>query len=64
MTMAKKKLKITLKKSPIARPPKHRATIKGLGLKRLHQTVVKPNVPQIRGMVKQVIHMVEVEEED
>jgi large subunit ribosomal protein L30 len=62
--MAKKKLKISLKKSPIGRPPKQKAVLKGLGLRRLNQTVIRPNVPEIRGMVKKVIHMIEVEEQD
>lgn len=62
--MAAKKLKITLKRSPIGRPPKHKAVLRGLGLRRLNQTVVRPNVPEIRGMVKKVIHMVEVEEQE
>ncbi len=62
--MAKKNLKITLRKSPIGRLPKHKAVLKGLGLRRMHQTVIRPNRPEIRGMVKKVIHMVEVEEQD
>lgn len=62
--MAAKNLKITLKRSPIGRPQKHRAVLEGLGLNRLNQTVVRPNVPEIRGMVKKVIHLLEVAEED
>jgi len=59
-----KKLRITLKRSTIGRPPDQRATVRALGLRKLHQTVEKPNVPSIRGMVKKVIHLVEVEEVD
>jgi len=57
-----KKLKITLKRSTIATLPDQRATVKALGLRKRHQTVLKPNIPAIRGMVKKVIHLLEVEE--
>lgn len=55
-------LKITLKRSPIGTLPDQRATIQALGLRKRHQSVLKPNIPTIRGMVKKVIHLVEVEE--
>jgi large subunit ribosomal protein L30 len=55
-------IKITLKKSPIGRPEKQRAVVRGLGLTRLNQTVEKPNTREIRGMIRKVIHLVEVEE--
>jgi large subunit ribosomal protein L30 len=60
--MAKETIKITLKRSTINRPQKHKDIVKGLGLTRLHQTVERPNTRAIRGMVKKVIHLVEVEE--
>lgn len=60
--MASKTIKITLKKSGIGKPEKHRAVLRGLGLKKLNQTVERPNTPEIRGMVKKVIHLLEVEE--
>lgn len=60
--MAKPTIKITLKRSPAGRPPKQRATVKGLGLTRMNQTVERPNTREIRGMIKKVIHLVEVEE--
>ena len=60
--MAKATIKITLKRSTINRPRKHKDIVKGLGLTRLHQTVERPNTRAIRGMVKKVIHLVEVEE--
>ncbi len=62
MSKPAKKLRITLKRSTIGRPPDQRATVRALGLRKLHQTVEKPNIPSIRGMVKKVIHLVEVEE--
>ena len=56
------KLKITLVKSPIGDIPKHRATVKALGLTKMHKTVVMPNNDAIKGMVAQVAHLVKVEE--
>jgi len=53
-------LEITLKKSPIGRPPQHRLTLKTLGLTRVHKTVRHRETPAIAGMVRQVSHMVEV----
>ena len=55
-------LKITLVKSPIGAIPKHRATVKALGLTKLHKTVEMPNNAAVKGMVAQVSHLVKVEE--
>ena len=55
-------IKIKLVKSPIGKIPKHRKTIKALGLKKINQVVEKNDTPQIRGMLKQVDYMIEVEE--
>ena len=55
-------LKITLVKSPIGAIPKHRATVKALGLTKMHKTVELPNNDAVKGMVKQVSHLVKVEE--
>ncbi len=56
------KLKITQVRSTIGRLPKHRRTIKALGLGRIRKTVTHEDTPQIRGMVKAVRHLIEVEE--
>ena len=56
------KLKITLVKSIIGAIPKHRATVAALGLKKLNKTVELPNNAATWGMVKQVQHLVKVEE--
>ena len=56
------KLKITLVKSPIGAVPKHRATVKALGLTKMHKTVEMPDNAAIRGMIAQVSYMVKVEE--
>ena len=47
-------LKIQLIKSPIGYKPKAKATILALGLKKLNQSVIKTDTPQIRGMLKKV----------
>ncbi|PYI50122.1 50S ribosomal protein L30 [Paenibacillus flagellatus] len=57
-----KQLQITLKRSLIGRPESQRVTVRTLGLRKLHQTVVHNDVPSIRGMINQVSHLVEVKE--
>lgn len=57
-----KKLKITLVKSGIARPGKHKAVLAGLGLKKLNHSVVRINSPEIQGMITKVSHLLKVEE--
>lgn len=54
-------LKITLKKSTICAPKKHRDVVSGLGLTRLNQTVERQDTPQIRGMINKVGHLLTVE---
>jgi len=61
--MAKTKIiKVTLKRSPIGEKPKTRATVEGLGLRKMHQTIEQPDSPTLRGMIEKVKHLVEVEE--
>lgn len=55
-------IKITLKKSGIGRNVYFTKVLKGLGLTKLHQTVVRQDTPEIRGMIHKVAHMVTVEE--
>jgi large subunit ribosomal protein L30 len=55
-------LKVTLVKSPIGAIPKHRATVKALGLTKMHKTVELPNNAAVKGMIAQVQHLVKVEE--
>ena len=55
------KLKVTLVKSTIGAIPKHRKTVAALGLTKMHKTVELPDNPAVRGMVKQVCHLVKVE---
>jgi large subunit ribosomal protein L30 len=56
------RLKVTQVRSVIGRPKPQRDTIRGLGLKRIHDVVVKEDRPEIRGMLDKVSHLVKVEE--
>ena len=55
------KLKVTLIKSGINRPADQKLTIKGLGLTRMHKSVLLNDTPAIRGMIRKVSHLVKVE---
>ena len=55
-------IKVTLTKSTIGAKKDQIATVEALGLKKLHQTVEKPDNPQIRGMIFKVKHLVTVTE--
>jgi large subunit ribosomal protein L30 len=55
------KLKVTQIRSGINRPEKQKLTLKGLGLTRLHRTVLLNDTPAIRGMIRAVSHLVKVE---
>ena len=59
-----KKLKVTLKRSTIGANQRQRATVAGLGLRRPRHTRVLENTPAVRGMIKRVIHLVDVSEVD
>jgi large subunit ribosomal protein L30 len=58
-----KELQITLIKSGIGRPQKHRLTLKSLGLNKLSKTVVLKDTPQVRGMVNKVSHLLNIVEQ-
>ena len=55
-------LKVTLVKSTIGAVPKHKKTVEALGLKKTGRTVELPDNEATRGMIKQVAHLVKVEE--
>lgn len=57
-----KKIRVTQTKSSIGRLPSHKATLKGLGLRRIRHTVELEDTPAVRGMVNKVYYMVKVEE--
>lgn len=58
----KKTMKVTLVRSTTGRLKKHQASVRGLGLRRIHQTVEVEDTPATRGMASQVSYMVKVEE--
>ena len=63
MAKKEKAIKLTQIKSPIGYKPKAKATLKALGLKRIHQTVEKTDSPVIRGMINVIPFLVKVDEE-
>jgi large subunit ribosomal protein L30 len=58
--MTNKTLKVTLVRSPISAKAAHQATVRGLGLKRLHQSRELEDTPAVRGMITKVAHLVKV----
>jgi large subunit ribosomal protein L30 len=59
--MADKKIRVTLVKSTNGCKAAHRATVRGLGLRRMHQTVELKDTPQVRGMINRVNYLVRLE---
>jgi len=58
-----KKLAITLTRSVIGRPEDQKVTVRTLGLRKMHQTVVHDDNAAIRGMINKVAHLVTVKEQ-
>ena len=56
------KLKVTLVRSPIHREQSQKDTVRGLGLRRLNHSRVLDDTPSVRGMIRKIIHLVQVEE--
>lgn len=56
-------LRITLVKSAIGYSERHKATVRALGLRKMHQSVVQEDNPTIRGMLSKVNHLVKIEEQ-
>jgi len=54
-------ISVTLVKSTIGRIEAHKATVKGLGLRRMHHTVQLQDTPAIRGMINTVGYLLKVE---
>jgi len=55
-------IRVTLVRSPVGYSKEHKATVRALGFKRLHQTVEQVDTPTLRGMLYKVAHLVVVEE--
>lgn len=60
----KPKLRVTQLRSGVGRYYKQREILRGLGLRGPHSTVLVDNTPSFRGMIKKVLHLVQVEESD
>ena len=58
----KKQIKVTLVRSYFGRLERHKATVRGLGLRRMHHTVTVQDTPEIRGMIASISDMLRVEE--
>lgn len=57
-----KQLKVTLTKSRHGRLKSHRDCVRGLGLRRIRQTVTVPDTPEVRGMINRISYLLSVEE--
>lgn len=55
-------LKITLIRSHIGKPADQRAVLSGMGLNKVNKTVTLSDTPEIRGMIRKVVHLVKVDE--
>lgn len=58
----RKKVKVTLMRSPFGRIPAHRACVIGLGLRKIRQSVIVADTPENRGMIGRVAYLLQVEE--
>lgn len=56
----KRLITIKLVKSPISTIKKHRQTLRGLGLTKTNKVVVRADTPEIRGMLRQVMYLIEI----
>ncbi len=56
------RIQVTLRRSSIGEKPAVRKHLEGLGLRRPNEVRVLENTPAVRGMIKKVLHMVDVEE--
>jgi large subunit ribosomal protein L30 len=59
--MADKKIKVTLVKSVIGTKQDHRATVRGLGLRKLNTSAILEDTPGVRGMIRKVAYLVKCE---
>jgi large subunit ribosomal protein L30 len=57
-----KTIKVTLVKSVFGQLQRHRATVRGLGLRRIRDTAVLADTPEVRGMIRSSGHLLKVEE--
>jgi large subunit ribosomal protein L30 len=57
-----KRVRVTQVRSEIGFDRRQRATLRGLGIRRMQQTVELEDTPQVRGMIRKVLHLLRVEE--
>jgi len=57
---ATQSVRVTLRRSPIGTPERHRLVLRGLGLRHIRQTVIRPDTPQVRGLIQKVGYLLEV----
>ena len=57
-----KTIRVTLVRSPIGYTKDQKETVRALGLRRMHQTVEHTDNPALRGMIRKVVHLIQVEE--
>ena len=62
MTAKAKRVRVTQVRSEIGFDGRQRSTLRGLGIRRMHQTVELEDTPQVRGMIRKVVHLLKVEE--
>ncbi len=55
------RIRVTQRRSAIGRVRKQRLTLEALGIRRMHQSVIHNDTPQIRGMINKITHLIEVE---
>lgn len=61
-TAGGKSIHVTLVKSPIGFTKDQKATVRALGLHRMHQTVEHKDTPALRGMLTKIVHLLKIEE--
>jgi len=62
MTAEGRRVRVTQVRSEIGFDRRQRATLRGLGISRINQTVELEDTPQVRGMIRKVVHLLKVEE--
>ncbi len=60
--MSSKTIKLTLIKSKIGRLKKHKACLRGLGFRKLYQSIEVQDTPEIRGMINKINYMLKIED--
>ena len=60
--MTEKKISITLIRSYIGKSGRHKKVVAGLGLRKMNQTVIRPDSPEIRGMINKISYLLQVKQ--